>query len=389
MYAGTTEGLFKTTDGGRTFLRITPTDFILNGVLVDPRDPQRVLIATDRGGVFASDDAGATFQPSNDGFSQRQITSVVADPNDASDLYAGVLNDKEFGGVFHSHHGVWSQMSEGLGGLDVFDLGLSRRGRLVAATNRGLFLFNDKARSWQPGRILETAKAAPKPASARGKKRDKNGRMAQPPRPIVTQPVFEGHVRALAVTDRRWYAATDAGILHSDNEGVSWRGGAIEGEKSFFSVSAHNQFVAAASVREVWLSANYAQHWLRQPLPPGVTLVYSVTVTHDDAVWISTREGAFRWIRKSIEEGEWQPELNGLPAGDVTSIREGALLLVAAAGHTVYVSQDQGKGWRAVEPASEVEVTGAAMQGNALYLISRYHGVLAQDSNTLTATALR
>jgi hypothetical protein len=64
-------------------------------------------------------------------------------------------------------------------------------------------------------------------------------------------------------------------------------------------------------------------------------------------------------------------------------------LLAAASAHTVYISRDQGKSWRAVEPASEVEVTGAAMQGDALYLITRYHGVLAQDSDTLTAAALR
>ena len=41
VYAGTTEGLFKTTDGGKTFQRITAPDFILNDVLVDPRDPRR------------------------------------------------------------------------------------------------------------------------------------------------------------------------------------------------------------------------------------------------------------------------------------------------------------------------------------------------------------
>ncbi len=115
VYAGTTEGLFKTIDGGSTFERITPPDFILNAVLVDPRDHRRVLIATDRGGVFASDDAGASFQPSDDGFSARQIASVVADPNDAADLYVGVLNDKEFGGVFHAHDGRWSADERRLG----------------------------------------------------------------------------------------------------------------------------------------------------------------------------------------------------------------------------------------------------------------------------------
>ena len=50
LYAGTTEGLWKTTDGGQDFRLISPPDFILNGVLVDPRNSGRVLIATDRGG---------------------------------------------------------------------------------------------------------------------------------------------------------------------------------------------------------------------------------------------------------------------------------------------------------------------------------------------------
>ncbi len=109
VYAGTTEGLFKTSDAGTTFQRITPPDFILNAVLVDPRDSQRLLIATDRGGVFSSDDAGASFQPSNYGFSERQIATVVADPKDPAGLYAGVLNDKEFGGVFQAHNGRWSR----------------------------------------------------------------------------------------------------------------------------------------------------------------------------------------------------------------------------------------------------------------------------------------
>lgn len=385
VYAGTTEGLFKTTDGGKTFQRITPTDFILNDILLDPRDPRRILIATDRGGVFASDDAGATFHPANDGFSQRQITSVVEAPGDPSDLYAGVLNDKEFGGVFRAHNGAWSQMSAGLGGLDVFDLALSPRGQLVAATNRGLFLFDAKARRWQPSRISMIAKPAPPPLPSRHK--GKKTVAPKPSRAVITQPIFEGHVRALALANRRWYAATDAGILHSDNEGVSWSGGPIDGEKSFFSVSAHDQIVVAASVSGVWLSANYAQHWLRQPLPPEVTRVYSVTVTHDDAVWVSTREGAFRWVRKSFDEGEWEHELNGLPAREVSSIREqGAVLLAAAAANTVYMSRDQGQSWMPVVPASTFEVTGAVMQGDALYMISRHHGVLAREPDALAVT---
>ena len=63
VYAGTTEGLYKTVNGGKTFTRMTDADVIVNDVYVDPTDSNRVLLATDRGGVLASNDAGVTFAP--------------------------------------------------------------------------------------------------------------------------------------------------------------------------------------------------------------------------------------------------------------------------------------------------------------------------------------
>ena len=67
VYAGTTEGLYKTTDGGKTFRRMTGPDVIVNDVFVDPNNPDRVLLATDRSGVLASDDGGASFKESSRG----------------------------------------------------------------------------------------------------------------------------------------------------------------------------------------------------------------------------------------------------------------------------------------------------------------------------------
>ena len=57
VYAGTTEGLYKTTDGGNNWTRLTAPDVIVNDVYVDPRNPKHLLLATDRGGVLASEDA--------------------------------------------------------------------------------------------------------------------------------------------------------------------------------------------------------------------------------------------------------------------------------------------------------------------------------------------
>ncbi len=157
-------------------------------------------------------------------------------------------------------------------------------------------------------------------------------------------------------------------------------GGPVGGETSFVSVSAHDGVVAAASVRGIWYSANYAQHWNKQPLPPEVTRVYSVTVTSKDAVWAATREGALRWIRRTLDEGSWEHVTNGLPEREVTSIREqgGVLLATVAASNCWYMSRDGGKSWSASQPV-EFEVSGAMLQGGTPYITTRHHGMVVRE----------
>jgi len=383
VYAGTTEGLWKTTDGGKDFQLISPPNFILNDVLVDPRNSRRLLIATDHGGVFASDDAGQTFYPLNDGFSQRQVTALVADPQEPSDLYVGVLNDKEYGGVFHRHDGRWTQLSEGLGTSDVFDLQRSPAGQLVAATNHGLYLFEAVSKRWEPSRTLlietKTPVGTKAPARKAGPSRNGTKNPAQPVAKITTRSTFEGRATALALGSRRWYAATAAGILVSDNQGSSWSRGAVDGERDFYSVSVRNQTVAASTLHEVWYSSDEGEHWSRQALPSWVTRIYSVTVSGDDELWIATREGALRWRHTASGATEWEHVLNGLPSGEVTSIRLEGDWLLATAASTVYVSRNQGKSWEA-EPSAGFEVTGAVMQRGKFYAITRQHGVLERES---------
>ena len=75
-------------------MRTTGPEVIVNDVYVDPTNTNRVLLATDRGGVLASNDGGDSFLPSNSGFSARQITSYVADAAQPATIYVGVVNDK-------------------------------------------------------------------------------------------------------------------------------------------------------------------------------------------------------------------------------------------------------------------------------------------------------
>ena len=104
VYAGTTEGLYRTVDAGAAWKLMTPSDIIINDIYVDPKNSQHILMATDRSGVLESDDGSVSFHASNQGFSERQVSSMVVDPNHPGTIYVGVLNDKRFGGVFTSKH---------------------------------------------------------------------------------------------------------------------------------------------------------------------------------------------------------------------------------------------------------------------------------------------
>jgi len=152
VYAGTTEGLWKTTDAGKSWTRVSEPDVVVNDVMVDPRNSARVMLATDRAGVLASDDGGHSFLTSNHGYTHRYVTSILADKKDSNTLFVGVVNDRELGGVFVSHDGGqhWTQKSKGLDGRDVFTLKQTSNGELVAGTNRGMFMLAHNASEWSP-----------------------------------------------------------------------------------------------------------------------------------------------------------------------------------------------------------------------------------------------
>src|SRR6202140_5768226 len=135
VYAGTTEGLWKTTDGGKNWKHVTSSEVVVNDVLVDPRNSNRVLLATDRSGVLASDDGAQTFAASNHGYTHRYVSSILADQHDSSTIMVGVVNDREFGGVFSTRDAgqSWQQKRAGLGGRDVFALQQIPNG-LIAGT---------------------------------------------------------------------------------------------------------------------------------------------------------------------------------------------------------------------------------------------------------------
>jgi photosystem II stability/assembly factor-like uncharacterized protein len=285
VYAGTTEGLYRTLDGGQFWDRVTPPDVIVNDVYVDPKNSGHVLLATDRGGVLLSDDFAATFHESNTGFSSRQVVAYAADPIHPAILYAGVVNDKVAGGVFRSMDGGvrWSQNSVGLGGRDVYSLGPTPAGVLLAGTTHGIFKLKDEV--W-----VDTGHWTKGSAAARRISREMEARTSgHGPLSTMDTVVYS------LVSDRidTTYAGTSSGLLRSIDDGASWAPvSSLEmGEVRFFALEKNVQ--VAANLKRLEISLDNGAKWSTVGLPSALTQISAVAIDANRNLWLGGREGVF------------------------------------------------------------------------------------------------
>jgi len=384
VYAGTTEGLWKSMDEGKEWKRVTNPEVVVNDVLVDPRNPQRVLLATDRSGVLASDDGAATFTASNHGYSHRYVSSILGDSKEPNTLYIGIVNDREFGGVFTSHDGgqSWQQKSSGLDGRDVFTLKQASNGTIVAGTNRGMFELAEGSATWHPINNVEVVKTVARTV------RLKSGKTKTVFSTTPTHSFLEGRVNDADLSSTRWYAATSAGLFTSKDRGKIWIGGAVAGEKDFVAVQAHDDLVVAATRSTVLVSEDNGRAWKSAILASYPINIRNVTVTPAGQVFVATREGAFH----SSDSGKsWNHVVTGLPDKDITSVAfDGSHnRLIATSGQTgvVFESTDGGNTWQR-GPDSGFPLRRISVVHGRYVAATPFDGVIAQPENQPQSASL-
>jgi photosystem II stability/assembly factor-like uncharacterized protein len=339
IYAGTTEGLYKSTDAGATWTKMTPSDVIVNDVYVDKNDPKHVLLATDRGGVLRSDDSGMTFMSSNTGFTQRQVVAYAADQHDPARVYIGVVNDKQTGGVFASDDGGvrWQQMSIGLAGRDVFSLAMTPDNTLLAGTSHGIFRLTDGA--WMSAAFTASA-ARPTAAKKRPADAARKGKRAhaapapRKPQPVAAPQLGEATVYALMSGSSGVYAGTSAGVWRSADEGQSWSELQVPQLREARYLASHGQMAVAASLTGLALSQDNGTDWKSVMPPATLTQIGALAVDGVGNLWIGGPEGVFY----SSDRGASWKTLRDLFVRGVDGIFYDAAnkrMLVSSAGGTV------------------------------------------------------
>jgi photosystem II stability/assembly factor-like uncharacterized protein len=396
VYAGTTGGMWKTVDGGAKWSLVTSPDVVVNDVLIDPRNPERVMIATDRGGVLVSNDAFAKYQPSNRGFSHRMVGSVIADHTDPNRLYVGIVNDKVHGGMFTTDNvgKTWLQVSKGLGDRDILSLQQAENGVVYAGTNHGIFYLSSLTGTWQPstminGPVPEWQKKEEAPEAVRtipSKSKSAHPVAKKPvavakkapvevPIPIAIAP----RVRSIEITDQAWYAATNEGLFISVDGGKKWYGTPVEGESDLVAANEYTDgTLALCTVKRAFLSHDGGRTWSDVAIPAYVTGIYDFTMTPGGSLWLGTPEGAVQ----STDGGKtWAHVLGGLAPHEVLGVvyEPGSQRLLATVmkSHTVYESADGGKSWEQSPEARFYIRTVMSYQGQLL-ATSWHNGLLLQ-----------
>lgn len=160
LYAGTSSGVYKSTDGARTWAvanagllepgHVTSSRALgVTALAIDPHQPDTVYVGT-LNGLYQTRDGGRRWTRIGRDLVPQSINTLVVDPGDRADLYVG---NRE--GVFKSEDRgeTWENRGAGLPGRNVLALAAGPRAPTVlyAGTNGGgLFRSHDGAVTWEP-----------------------------------------------------------------------------------------------------------------------------------------------------------------------------------------------------------------------------------------------
>src|SRR5581483_368696 len=339
IFAGTTLGLFKSPDGGKTWRHLSSEQ--VNWMVFDPADPRTLYLATEFAGVLKTTDAGETFHSMNEGFANHRLSEITSD---GKRLYASSTYEGLFGGVFVStNDGLeWSLRAneEALSGraLNSLTASTTRAGLVFAASEDAVLKSVDGGKTWIP--VSEPRLFASKTAKIPPKKR-----------------TFRVHIHALRLVpgDKDQlilFAGTDGGLFRSANLGTTWEQVNAPGITSvpvfaIYTPPAGASRLAVQTGSGLFVSGDVGRSWEAALVPNGY-YVYDIALPVERE--ISILAATSRGILQSKDEGaHWKLVTEGVPAATVDSVRfnpsQGSEAFLVQYGN-VYRTVDGGDSWQ-------------------------------------------
>jgi photosystem II stability/assembly factor-like uncharacterized protein len=333
LYAGTTHLPWRTTDGGKSWNSIHTgmiDDSDVFSIQVDTHQPESVYASACSGLYQSSDKAGHwTKLPTPKGAFRTWF--VALDPRHKGSVFAGTTE-----GLLHSDDGgkIWRIVTSEAVRSVAFDP--STEGRLFfASTTGGMMVSTDGGRTLHESNYGFTNRSFTMLAGARGL--------------MYATSVF---------------SAGSNGVYRTDNLGLRWQqaGAEAQGREIRLLTAAPDQpaTVYAANFHGLMKSTDGGKAWTeKQALPPGGRITGILALEHDTLL-VATAAGLYR----STNGGNWAP--SGIP-GNVASIQPtGDHLVTALTAQQAFASGDAGVRWKTCgSPAPDAIWYGLAFDRGA------------------------
>ena len=149
--AGSTAELYKSTDGGATWIAAgagLTSYYGYIAVAIDPQNPG-VLYAGATSGIFKSTDGAASWSPSNSGLSATSVGPLAVDPQNRGTLFAVTQTGVHPGGLFKSTDAGTSWVDTGLQyTVDALAVAPQTPALMYAASGPGVLKSTNGGASW-------------------------------------------------------------------------------------------------------------------------------------------------------------------------------------------------------------------------------------------------
>src|ERR1700686_438830 len=147
LYAGTTSGLWKTVNE-KDFKRVSPGNWIINALIIDPKNTQKLIIGTEREGVQISTDGGTTFTAANTGFHHQHIADVAMDREHPERALVELTFDNDAFLATNDGGNSWATLGPGLKRTETRHVYATPSGWWASLTTGGWMKYDEAAHKW-------------------------------------------------------------------------------------------------------------------------------------------------------------------------------------------------------------------------------------------------
>lgn len=343
VYAGTTLGLLKSVNGGGVFRQVNNLHIL--SMAFDPGNPERIYFATERAGLWRSEDGGETAKAWNQGFVNRKVLTMTAA---GARLYANTIQDGEAGGVYASDDGgkTWDLAANGtrIGDNHIQSVAghPSKKEVVFAANERRVLRTLDGGKTWRA--------------------------LALPGRPGAAR---VGALQVIEDKEAVVLLGTSEGLFRSRDLGATWQAAPLSKAKIPAPVTGlvtAGRRMLVRTAFALYLSEDLGVTWRPLNLLFPTAEVYDIALPEEagGAILLATAKGLWR----SEDDGRtWFQKDEGLVEGTVSAVRYeggGGGRAWAVQFSRLYESGDGGRSWRMLEggeiPESNIRSIWAGSQ---------------------------